>query len=194
MRVSTQEQRPARQIDGLKGLCDSLHLETLSAMAPNRPVYEAVVEGLKAGDTLVVWDLDRAFRSVVDALTQAERLRHRGIEFEIVNLQIDTTTPAGMFVYTIMSAFAEFERRMLIQRTKEGLDAARRRGTRLGRPPKLDVSQVQEAARRIAALETVSRIAREFGVAPWTLTRALRRHVPLLKGCPITVHDTSHRI
>jgi DNA invertase Pin-like site-specific DNA recombinase len=100
LRISTSEQRPDRQIDGLKGFCDELHIETLSACHKNRPVYEQVVKSLEAGDMLVVGDLDRALRSVVDALTEAERLRLRGVHFKIANLNIDTTTPAGIFVYT----------------------------------------------------------------------------------------------
>jgi DNA invertase Pin-like site-specific DNA recombinase len=175
LRVSTQEQRPDRQVDGLRSRCDRLFVETVSAVRRNRPVYEAVIEDLRPGDTLVVWDLDRAFRSVIDAVTEAERLRAKGIEFEIANLQIDTATPAGMLVYTVMSAFAEFERRTLIQRTKEGVEAARRRGKRLGRPPKLNGAQLAEARLRLCAPgATVRAVAREFGVAPWTLTRALR--------------------
>ena len=118
LRVSTQEQRPDRQIDGLQSRCDRLYIETLSAVSPSRPVFEGVIAGLQPGDTLVVWDLDRAFRSVVDAVTQADRLRTKGVEFEIANLQIDTGTPAGMLIYTVMSAFAEFERRTIIQRTQ----------------------------------------------------------------------------
>jgi DNA invertase Pin-like site-specific DNA recombinase len=176
LRVSTQEQRPDRQIDGLQGRCDRLFIETLSAVRPRRPIYDSVIESLRPGDTLVVWDLDRAFRSVIDAITQAERLRANGIEFEVANLQVDTTTPAGMLVYTVMSAFAEFERRMLIQRTKEGLEAARKRGKRLGRPPKLTPPQLAEARSRLSSPdETIVKVARELGVAPWTLSRALNR-------------------
>lgn len=176
LRVSTQEQRPDRQIDGLQNQCDEFYLETLSAVSPRRPVYEAVVERLGPGDTLVIWDLDRAFRSVVDAITQAERLRQRSIEFRIANLQIDTATPSGMLVYTVMSAFAEFERRLLSQRTKEGLAAARRRGTRLGRPPKLGQVELDAAGKRLLSEKaTLSSVAKDFGVSPWTLTRSLRR-------------------
>lgn len=176
LRVSTQEQRPDRQIDGLSGLCDELHIETLSATSRHRPVYESVVCRLRSGDTLVVWDLDRAFRSVVDAVTQAERLQREGVGFLIANLQVDTATPAGMLVYTVMSAFAEFERRLLAQRTREGLAAARRRGARLGRPPKLNAEQLAAARVRLGhPLTTVTSIATEFGVAPWSLTRALKR-------------------
>jgi DNA invertase Pin-like site-specific DNA recombinase len=176
LRVSTQEQRPDRQIEGLQNRCDQLYMETLSAVSPHRPVYETVISRLEPGDTLVVWDLDRAFRSVLDAVTQAERFRQKGVEFEIANLQIDTATPAGMLVYTIMSAFAEFERRLLVQRTKEGLAAARRRGTRLGRPPKMDDAQLDEARLRLLGEDcTTASVAKEFGVSPWTLTRSLRR-------------------
>lgn len=176
LRVSTAEQRPDRQIDGLRETCDELHVETLSAVSPRRPVYDRVVRKLRPGDMLVVWDLDRAFRSVVDALTEAEKLRARGIELRIANLQVDTTTPGGIFVYTIMSALAEFERRTLSQRTKEGLAAARRRGKRLGRPPKMTAGQLRAASRRLANGEKPSQIAPDYGVAPWTLTRALRRN------------------
>lgn len=176
LRVSTQEQRPDRQIDGLKGRCDRLYIETLSAVSPNRPVFEGLIKRLKPGDTLVVWDLDRAFRSVVDAVTQADRLRAKGVEFEIANLQIDTATPAGRLIYTVMSAFAEFERRTLIQRTREGLEAARRRGVRLGRPPKLNSDQLAQARERLlSGAETITHVARAFGVASWTLSRALRK-------------------
>lgn len=176
IRVSTPDQRHDRQIDGLKGLCDELHIETLSACNAKRPVYERVLKRLKPGDMLVVWDLDRAFRSVVDALTEAEKLRARGVHFQIANLSIDTTTPAGIFVYTMLSALAEFERRTLSQRTKEGLAAARLRGARIGRPPTLSESQVKDARVRIEAERlSITDLAGEMGVPRWTLSRALHR-------------------
>jgi DNA invertase Pin-like site-specific DNA recombinase len=176
LRVSTAEQRPDRQIDGLRDFCDELHIETLSACHANRPVYERVVKSLQPGDMLVVWDLDRAFRSVVDALTEAEKLRLRDVHFKIANLNIDTTTPAGIFVYTMLSALAEFERRTLSQRTKEGLQAARRRGKRIGRPPSLTDHQVRNACDRIRETGgSASSVAREMGVPRWTLSRAIRR-------------------
>lgn len=175
VRVSTPEQRHDRQIEGLKAFCDELHVETLSACSAKRPVYDQVVGRLEPGDMLVVWDLDRAFRSVVDALTEAEKLRARGVHFRIANLNIDTSTPAGIFVYTMMSALAEFERRTLSQRTKEGLAAARQRGARIGRPPKMTVRQLREARARIEKDEPIAAIAADYGVAAWTLARALKR-------------------
>lgn len=176
IRVSTPDQRHDRQVEGLKNLCDELHIETLSACSARRPVYDKVLKRLKSGDMLVVWDLDRAFRSVVDALTEAEKLRARGVHFQIANLSIDTSTPAGIFVYTMLSALAEFERRTLSQRTKEGMAAARKRGARIGRPPVLTDEELQDARNRIRASgKSTASVAREMGVKHWTLSRSLKR-------------------
>lgn len=150
LRVSTEEQRPDRQLDGLKDLCDEVHLEKLSAASKKRPVYQKILKKLKAGDTLVVWDLDRAFRSTVDALLESEKLRQRGIEFQIVTLNVDTSTPSGELIYTVMAAFAQFERQNLIKRTREGMAAARRRGKHIGRPYKLDSRDVATPMRKFA--------------------------------------------
>jgi len=128
LRVSTEEQRPDRQIEGLETLCDELHIETLSAVSRNRPVYDGIKARLRKGDMLVVWDLDRAYRSARDALNELDALQRQGVDFVIANLKVDTTTPEGYYVYTIMSANSEFERRTLSRRTREGLAAARRRG------------------------------------------------------------------
>ena len=176
IRVSTQEQRPDRQINGLRDSCDELHIERLSALSRHRPVFERVIDRLQPNDRLVLWDLDRAFRSTRDALNQIEQLRARGVEIEIIGMHLDMETPIGTFVYTVMSAAAQFERDTLAQRTREGIEAARRRGVRLGRPPKLNAAQIAAARLRLFLKETtITDLAAEYGVAPWTLTRALRR-------------------
>jgi len=176
LRVSTSEQTPARQIEGLKHLADELHIETLSAVARRRPVYESVIERLRAGDALVIWDLDRAYRSSKDAINELDALHDRGVHFHIANLQLDTTAPHGRLIYTILSGLAEFERNLLVQRTKEGIEAARENGKRIGRPPKLTDRQLFDAHYRLATKQaTRAKIAAEHGIAPWTLTRALRR-------------------
>lgn len=167
LRVSTKEQKPDRQIDGLKHICDELHVEKLSAVSRHRPVYEQVLASLRPGDMLVIWDLDRAYRSARDALNELDALRERGIEFRIANLNIDTSTASGILVYTIMSALAEFERRNLIQRTKEGIAAARRRGAILGRPRKLNEAKLRRARRCLERKScTLVDLASEFKVAP----------------------------
>jgi DNA invertase Pin-like site-specific DNA recombinase len=176
LRVSTEEQCVDRQVDALAPICDELHVEKLSAVARQRPVYEAVTAGLEAGDALVILDLDRAFRSAKDALTQLDMLTERGVTIQIVGMQIDTSTPHGKLIYTFISGLAEFERQLLSQRTKQGLEAARKRGQILGRKPKLTERQIQAAKRRLERGGVrIADVAASFGVHPWTLTRAIRR-------------------
>lgn len=176
IRVSTADQSHDRQVDGLLPLCDELHIETGSAVGNKRPVYQALIRRLKPGDAFVVLSIDRAFRSTLDAIVEAEKFRKRGVSFEIVNLKIDTATPEGMYVYQIQAAGFEFERAFLIKRTREGLAAARRRGIRLGRPPKLNPDQLASARARLKIPgTTITSVARSLNVWPWTLSRALSR-------------------
>lgn len=177
MRVSTEEQRPDRQIDGLKAICDELQVETLSAVSKSRPVYEEIVRSLQSGDVLVVWDFDRAYRSAADALTEINALNKRGVGFRIANFPLDTSTPEGYLLLTILSGMAEFERRILSRRTKEGIAAARRRGKVIGRPRKLTDRQVSDACKRVDAQEiTITAMAQKLHVGRWTLTKAMKRH------------------
>lgn len=177
LRVSTAEQCPDRQIDGLEAICDELHIERLSAVSRYRPVYETVITSLKPGDVFVIWDLDRAYRSAKDALIELDKLRARDISIHIANLNLDTTTPHGLLIYTVISGLAEFEHRLLSQRTKEGIEAARRRGKRLGRPPKLTRRQLRAAAKRLKRNgESLQSVAEAYGIAAWTLSRALMRN------------------
>lgn len=176
LRVSTDEQKVDRQIDGLRSLCDELHLEKLSAVSRKRPVYDRVKACLERGDMLVVWDLDRAYRSARDALNELNALTAHGVNFTIANMRVDTTTPEGYWIYTMLSANGELERKTLSRRTKEGLAAARRRGKRLGRPRKLSDCQIADARTRLQAKEsTIMGLAKEYKVGRWTLSRALKR-------------------
>ena len=175
LRVSTEEQRLGRQIDALEPICDALYVEKLSATAKARPVYERVVASLNPGDVFVIWDLDRAYRSAKDALIQLELLRARGIEIQIASLQVDTATPFGKLLYTFISGLAEFERNQLSERTKQGLEAARKRGKRLGPKRKMTDQQVRIAMKRIQSGENKKDVASSYGVHPWTLTRNINR-------------------
>lgn len=178
LRVSTEEQNVDRQIDALKPLCDQVFIEKLSATAPKRPIFDHVLNLLTKGDTLVVWDLDRAFRSTVDAILQAKQLRENGITFEIISLNVNTAEPAGEFAYSVMAAAAQLERRMISKRTKEGLAAARKRGVILGRAPKLSMRQVRQAQEKLdAGTHSKSELATMFGVHPRTLARALNKYL-----------------
>ncbi len=173
IRVSTEDQKEDRQLDALEAICDEIAIEKLSAVSAHRPKFDQLITSLNEGDTLVVLDLDRAFRSTVDAVTQAEQLRKRGANLQIVNLSIDTNTPAGELVYTMMAAAAQFERRLTIQRIHEGLTAAKKRGVKLGRPKKLTSEDLDRAKLLIEHGERVRDIAPSFKVHWRTLMRAL---------------------
>lgn len=176
LRCSRPDQSHDRQIDGLRPYCDEMHMESVSAVARKRPVFDRIIESLRCGDVLVVWDVDRAFRSTIDALLVEETLRNRGVFLHIVNTAIDTSTAEGEFIFTILSAQARLERRHISRRTKEGLAATRQRGTRLGRPPKLSELQLSEARQKLESkAATIGTVAAEYKVDPWTLTRSLRR-------------------
>lgn len=176
IRASTEGQCVDRQIDGLGSICDELHTEKLSALSQSRPVYDEVMAKLRSGDVFVIWDLDRAYRDTRDALDELDRLHARGISIHIANLSVDTSTPYGKLIYTIISALAEFERGVLSQRTREGIAAARRRGKRIGRPPKLTEAQLSDANIRVSQhKESYTQIAAEYGVSSWTLSRSLSK-------------------
>lgn len=174
LRVSTREQCEDRQYDELAAICDELYLEKLSALASKRPVYESVVARLQPGDSFVILDLDRAYRSAKDALNELDRLHARGVDIQIANLNVDTATPFGKVIYTIISALAEFERDMLSERTKQGLIAARKRGKRIGRPEKISNRKVRAAQKRLASGDaTMAELAALNGIHPWTLRRRI---------------------
>ncbi len=177
IRVSTRAQTTDRQTKALEAECDALHIEHVSAVADERPVFEAVLTDLKPGDTFVVLDLDRAFRSTIDAMLTADALHQRSVKMRVLSLPIDTTTAEGELFYTMVAAFAGFERRIISRRTKEGLEAARRRGKRLGRPPKLTLPQIKTAYRDLALGHATCReIAKSLGVSRLTLQRGFHRH------------------
>lgn len=119
--------------------------------------------------------MDRAFRSTEDAIVVARDLHARGIEFQAVNFVIDTVTADGNYAYQVNAAAAERERRKNSERTIEGLQRARERGVRLGRPPKLSPRQINVAMRRIKDGEKVKHVADDFDVHPWTLSRSINR-------------------
>lgn len=175
LRVSTEEQNEDRQMDTLLPICDEIHIEKLSATAKNRPIFESVLTKLQPSDTLVVWSLDRAFRNVRDALRYADTLKERRINFHIVSLGVDTATADGRLAFTVVAAVAEHERNRLSERTKQGLEAARRRGKRLGAKPKVSNRQVRVAAGRIEAGEKIKDVAYDYNVHPWTLSRRINQ-------------------
>jgi len=146
-RVSTEEQNPELQIDALKAAgCERIYVDTVSGTKSERPELEKAKEQLRAGDSLVVWRLDRLGRSLKDLIAWMQRLNSEGVNFESIQEKIDTSTPTGKLVFHIFGAIAEFERDLISERTKAGLDAARARGRKGGRKPKLSEQQRQALA------------------------------------------------
>lgn len=136
-RVSTQEQELQLQLDALeKAGCDLNHIfvDKISGAKTERPGLNKCLAEIKAGDTLIIWRLDRLGRSMHHLVLLVEELRQKGIGFKsICDGSIDTTTASGELIFNIFSSLAQFERRLIQERTKAGLDAARSRGKKGGR-------------------------------------------------------------
>ena len=176
IRTSTDKQLTDRQVIQLKDNCERIFIEDgVSSVGKKRPVYDEVMRQLRSGDTFVVCSLDRAFRSSLDALSELDKLHERGVRFRSLSQDFDTTTPDGKFLYTLAAALAMWERDILSARTKEGLEAARRRGKTLGRPRKLSQAQIEEARRLLEAdfYSSLTGLAESFRVHEKTLMRAL---------------------
>jgi len=176
-RVSTLDQNPALQIDALEAAgCERIFNEATSGVNRDRPALQSALDYVRAGDTLVVWKLDRLARSTRQLIETAENLAERGIGLKVLDqAAIDTTTPGGRLVYQIFSAFAEFERALTLERTRAGLAAARARGRVGGRRPALGPADIRRAKAMLAdPLITVEEVAEQLGVTQSTLYR----HIP----------------
>lgn len=176
VRVSADDQNEHGQVDALhRAGATELVIEQASGVA-SRPLLDEVVASLRAGDAFVVTEVSRLGRTVIEVLLLADALRERGIHLRILNLGIDTATPAGALVLTMMAGLARFERQLLRERQRRGIDAARARGKHLGRRSLLTVGHAQLAIGRLRAGETLSAIATEWRVSERTLSRHVRRH------------------
>jgi len=176
-RVSTEDQNLALQRDALNeaGCARIFEDRGISAVGVPRPGFEAALDALGPGDVFVIWKMDRAFRSLRHALDILEQFERRGIEFLSLTDQLDTTTPMGKCMYQIRNAFAELERSLISERTKAGMEAARKRGSVLGRPRKLSARTVSAAVRKLDANPslTFTALAKDLNVSARTLGRAV---------------------
>jgi DNA invertase Pin-like site-specific DNA recombinase len=179
-RVSTQDQNPALQLDALKAAgCEKLFVEKASGAQRDRPELLAALDYLRAGDSLVVWKLDRLARSLKQLIETVELLDSRSIGLRSLTEAIDTTTAGGKLVFHVFGALAEFERSIILERTKAGLDAARARGKKGGRPPALVAKDLAAAKAMLSDPEiTMEEVAKRLRVAPSTLYR----HMPGGRG------------
>lgn len=175
-RVSTQEQDTSLQLDALRAAgCEKLFEEKASGAQRDRPQLKAALDYMRAGDTLVVWKLDRLARSMRQLIDTVEDLHSRDIGFRSLTEAIDTTTAGGKLIFHIFGALAEFERSVIRERTTAGLRAARARGRLGGRPPALTEQKLVMARAMLRDPGiTVEDVARQLEVSPATLYR----HIP----------------
>ena len=172
-RVSTEDQNLDSQLDALKGAgAARIFSDKISGSLRKRPELDRLLDQLRDGDVLVVTKYDRLARSLRDLLDIVEAIKARGAGFRSLAEDIDTTTPAGRLVFHVFASIAQFERERISERTKEGLEAARKRGRIGGRPPVLSSAQKDEV-RRMRDVEgrNLSEIAQLFKVSTKTLRR-----------------------
>jgi DNA invertase Pin-like site-specific DNA recombinase len=175
-RVSTPDQSLDRQLDELhRQGCDRVFPEAASGKrGAHRPQWDACLGHLRPGDTLVVVELSRLGRNTGDLGRLLDHLDEHGIGLKILNLGIDTRTPAGRLIFTITGAVAAMERELLIERTQSGLAAARARGRVGGRRRSYTLAQQREAQRLYDTRQlTVEQIARAVGAGTTTVYRYL---------------------
>ena len=174
-RVSTLDQSPALQIDALRAAgSERIFTETASGADAGRPELAAALDYLRPGDTIVVWKLDRLARSLPQLPRTIELLHETDVGLLCLTQPIETTTPAGRLVFQIFSAISEFERSRTRERTLAGLEAARTRGQKLGRPTKLDDKKLRAAAAMLRdPAIPVRDVAKQLDVSVSTLYRHL---------------------
>ena len=174
-RVSTRDQSPALQIDALHAAgCERVFTEKASGAQRDRPELRAALDYIRAGDSLVVWKLDRLARSVRQLVETAEDLAKREIGLRVLTQAIDTTSPGGRLVFHVFAAVAEFERELIAERTVAGLASARARGRKGGRPFKMTAAKLRLAMAAMGQPETkVSDLCQELGITRQTLYRHL---------------------
>ena len=176
-RVSTAAQDLQLQLDALDAAgCEPVFSDHASGAKSKRPGLDACVEELKAGDTLVVWRLDRLGRSMPHLVGLVEELLHRGVGFRsLQDDHIDTTTAAGEFMFHVFSSLAQFERRLIQERTTAGLTAARARGRLGGRRPITASDPRVQAAKRLNQDRSlgIDEICKTLGISRSTFYRYL---------------------
>lgn len=177
-RVSTWGQDLESQIVALKKQgCDKIYTEKFTGTKVDRKEFQQLLHDLSEGDTLVVTKLDRFARSTIQGLETVRDLFNRGVKIHILNMGIIEDTPTGRLTFTIFSAFAEFERDMIVERTQEGKALAKLNPNfREGRPKKFSREQLDLAMERLKdPKRTVKRVAKETGISEATLYREKRQ-------------------
>jgi len=147
-RVSTEDQNLDGQLDALQAVgAEKIFADKITGTARSRPELDRLLDQLRQGDVITVTKYDRLARSLRDLLDIVDTIQAHGAGFRSLAEDIDTTTPAGRLVFHVFASIAQFERERISERTREGLEAARKRGRVGGRPPALSTVQKAEARR-----------------------------------------------
>jgi len=173
-RVSTADQNTAHQVDALSRAgvpADDIHIDTASGAKASRPKLDLVLGTIaRDGDTIVITRLDRLGRSLLHLVQLGEHLRQRGIGLKVLEQGVDTSTSEGRAMFGMLAVLAEFQRDLIIANTRDGLQAARARGRKGGRKPKLSPDQAEQAQRMYdEGKHTAVQIAEILGVKRGTL-------------------------
>jgi DNA invertase Pin-like site-specific DNA recombinase len=175
-RVSTLAQDLESQLQALeKEGCDKIYSDKFTGTKTDRPKFNKLLQELKEGDTLVVTKLDRFARTTTDGIKTVKSLFEKGIKVHVLNMGLIEDTPTGRLILSVMLAFAEFERDMIVERTQEGKAIAKLKDDfREGRPNKFSKKQIEHA---LTLLETHSykQVEEITGISKSTLIRAKKR-------------------
>lgn len=175
-RVSTTDQNPDAQRLRLQAAgCEHLFSETISTRNADRPQLAACMAFLRPGDALVAVRLDRLARSTRELLEIAETLQGRGIDLVVLDQAIDTSTPAGKLMFSVLAAIAEFERDLIRERTLDGLARAAAEGRHGGRKPSITGPRATLARRLHNEGQSLREIARQLEASPSAVRRLLTR-------------------
>ena len=174
-RVSTEDQNPALQLAALKKAgCGIVFKDKVTGAHVNRPALTRCLKKLDTGDTLIVWKLDRLGCGLRDLIRMLDEFKLKGIKFRSLTEAIDTETPAGRAMWRMIGVLAELERSLIVERTRAGVKAARRRGVKFGPKLKLTPDRVSHARKLIQQGQTPTQAARSIGIGRSTLYRALQ--------------------
>jgi DNA invertase Pin-like site-specific DNA recombinase len=191
MRVSSDNDRQTTDLQRdalLTAGVDPRHVfeDKASGARDDRPGLQQALAFIRPGDCLVVWKLDRLGRSLSHLLHIVTTLQAQGVAFRSLTEQMDTTTPQGAFLFSVFGALAQYERALTQERIRAGLEAARRRGKRGGRPQAISPEKLEAILAALHAGASKASLCRTFGVKRTTLYDALARAAaqtaPLVQG------------
>ncbi|WP_028582107.1 recombinase family protein [Desulfogranum japonicum] len=174
-RVSTLDQDPRHQIDALKEFgCEKVFSEKTSGVSSERPQLKKAFEYLRPGDTLVVWKLSRLARSLTQVINTVKTLEEKKISLMVITQKIDTTTPEGRLFFHMNAAFDQFQREIIVENTKAGLEAAKKRGRVGGRPKAMTDEKIRMAETMLKDAEnypSITDIIKALGIGRTTFYR-----------------------